>query len=488
MKSFYLSIDVGASSGRLIVTIKDKNKLEFVEIYRFKNSLYEKEGTLFWNFKFLFENITAGIGIAFKKYPKIKAIGIDTWGVDYGLIDSEGNLLKDPVSYRDSRGRTVEASVFEVINKNKLYQKTGIQHLHFNTIFQLVYDAKYNQALFKKACKMLMMPDLLAYFLTGEKRIEITNLSTTSLYDLKSKTLISELEDLGIPSEIFPEIIYPGEKYGVLKEKIASLLGVPRVPVVAVCSHDTASAILSIPYREKHVYISSGTWSLCGTTLAKPLTNDAAYSSNYTNGIGFNNSIMFLKNIMGLWIVNECKKEWEKEGRNYEFSDLAILASASLPFQSFIDPDDYLFEQPGEMPDKIRLYCKRTGQIVPETVGEIVLCIYQSLAFKYRYTIEKLEEIVKEKFERIVIVGGGTNIDLLNRMTASAANKQVLLGSNEATVLGNALVLMWYSKDTASIEEGKEIIQNFVGRKIYYPVKTEEYERNYRNFKNLIKG
>ena len=197
---------------------------------------------------------------------------------------------------------------------------------------------------------------------------------------------------------------------------------------------------------------------------------------------------MFLKNIMGLWIVNECKKEWEKEGRNYEFSDLAILASASLPFQSFIDPDDYLFEQPGEMPDKIRLYCKRTGQIVPETVGEIVLCIYQSLAFKYRYTIEKLEEIVKEKFERIVIVGGGTNIDLLNRMTASAANKQVLLGSNEATVLGNALVLMWYSKDIASIEEGKEIIQNFVGRKIYYPVKTEEYERNYRNFKNLIKG
>jgi sugar (pentulose or hexulose) kinase len=486
MKSCYLSFDLGASSGRAIVTIKDEKNLEFDEIFRFKNQPYEKEGTLYWDFKYLFKNILEGLQLSFHKYPDIKAIGIDTWGVDYGLIDETGNLIRDPVCYRDLRSKKVEKDVQKIIGKTDLYKKTGIQYLHFNTIFQLAYDAKYNSELLKKADKMLLIPDLIAFFLTGHKRIELTNLSTTSFYNPNKKEVIPEIKELGITPSLIPELINPGEEYGLIKKEISEKLGIPQIPVVAVCSHDTASAILSIPYKKPHIYISSGTWSLCGVLLNKPLTNELALKDNYTNEIGFKNSIRFLKNIMGLWIINECKGQWEKEGLVLTFTEMEQKALSSRPFQSFIDPDDPLFEPPGDMPNRIKYYCRKTGQNVPETVGEICRCIYQSLAFKYRYVIEKLEKIVKRHYKRIIIIGGGTKINLLNQMTASAVKKEVLIGLKEATIMGNALVLMLYSKDISTIHEGKELIKKFSGGKSFLPLQTEEYDKYYDQFCKIV--
>ena len=483
MKSYFLSFDLGASSGRAIVTVKEKNSLKLDEVYRFPISTYKKNDTLYWNFSDIILNIKVGLRNAFAKYPKILSVGIDTWGVDYGLISHSGELLSDPISYRDTRGKTVRDEVYNIISYDDLYCKTGIQYMHFNTIYQLAYDVKNNPELLKKADKLLLLPDLIAFFLTGAKRIELTNLSTTNFYDFKKKSIIEELEHLG---NLFPEIIYPGETYGIIKTELAKELGIKQIPVVAVCSHDTASAILSIPLPRKHIYISSGTWSLCGTLLKKPITSEMALKENYTNEIGYNHKIRFLKNIMGLWIVNQCQEKWSEEGKRFTYSELERMALASKPFMSFIDPDAPVFAEPGNMPAKIQDYCLVTGQYIPQSIGEIFRCVYQSMAFKYRYVVERLEKIVNYQYKSIVIVGGGSNIALLNQMTSSATKKDVVIGPQEASTLGNALILMLQANVIGSIEEGKKLIKNFIGSEKYSPLQEDEYDRHYQQFCKII--
>lgn len=486
MKSHYLSFDLGASSGRAFVVSLENNQLYLDEIHRFSNNLILEDGLICWDFDNIIRNIKQSLQLAFSKYPTIISIGIDTWGVDYGLIDKNGKLLRNPVSYRDPRCEMVHDLFFEKIDKNELYKKTGIQYMGFNTIYQLAHDVNYYPELIAQTDKMLMIPDLIAYYLTGEKRIELTNLSTTNFYDPKKKEIISELQLLGIKQTIIPQIINPKEVYGMIKEELAAELKIPIVPVVAVCSHDTASAVLSIPIKEPHVYISSGTWSLCGTLLKHPITNLVANQENYTNEIGYDNRIRFLKNIMGLWIVNKCKEEWQQAGLSCNDQEVDAMILSTRPFVSYIDPDDPSFIQGENMVEKIQAYCRSTNQIIPVTPGEILRCIYQSLAFKYRYVIEKLEKIVNYQFNQIVIVGGGGQIDLLNQMVASLCNKKVIVGAKEATILGNALILMLQDKKIKSINSGKLLIGKMIGTKEFEPLSSDEYHQYYLHYCDLI--
>jgi len=332
------------------------------------------------------------------------------------------------------------------------------------------------------------MPDLIAYYLTGAKRLELTNLSTTNFYDPIQKKIIDEIETLGIPKRIFPELILPGEPYGCIRPELAKRLEIPAGKVVAVCSHDTASAVLAIKMTRGSAFISSGTWSLCGTLLVKPIVSASAYESNFTNEVGYNHAIRFLKNVMGLWILNQCRATWEKEGNPLSFSEIERIAMNNRPFVSFIDPDAALFVAPGNMPERICEYCRTTGQPIPETPGEIVRCVYQSLALKYRLVIQKMESVIGHDIRKIVLVGGGTQSDLLSQMTASATNKIVEIGLKEATVAGNALIMMKQAGAIPSLDEGRELLTNQQKKKIFHPLQAEDYEKAYIRFAELIGG
>ncbi|NLD27148.1 MAG: rhamnulokinase, partial [Acholeplasmataceae bacterium] len=364
----------------------------------------------------------------------------------------------------------------------RLYQETGIQYLHFNTLYQLKKDA----SLLKKTDKILLMPDLIAYYLTGTMRMELTNLSTTNLYNLHTRSMI-DLENIGIPKRVFPDMIYPEEAYGLIKKDLASELSIPRVPVIAVCTHDTASAVFSIPDEDDYIYISSGTWSLCGVLLDKPVTTLHAREENYTNEIGYGHQTRFLKNVMGLWIINQCLEEWHHQRNNISYAQIASCAEKA-EYAGFIDPDAPLFESPGAMVGRIKEYCRNTGQREPQTIGEIALTIYQSLAYKYRFVFETLEMILGRNYKKIVIVSGGSNISLLNQLTASVCAKTVSTGAQEATILGNALVLMKATKTIKTLAEGRDLIRKSISEKIYLSEDKMNLDAEYRRFCRIIKG
>lgn len=484
MTKKYLSIDIGASSGRMMLSVTNEKLIEFTELYRFSNHLVSEKETLYWDFDILMKNIYEGLSISFKKHPEIQSIGIDTWGCDYGLVGHDHQLLRNPICYRDSRTKGIESSVYKVISKNRLYEKTGIQYLHFNTIYQLAVDAKMKKSILNQTKYILMIPDLIAFHLTGEARVELTNLSTTNLYNPIKRKIISEVDQLGIDINLFPSLIHPGEVYGTIQESISKSYAIPRVKVVAVCSHDTASSVLSIS-NKKLAYISSGTWSLVGTVLEKPLMTAESQKENYTNEIGYQHSIRFLKNIMGLWIVNQCLETWKKEGRQYSFKDIEIMAVSNKQKTALIDPDHPMFEQPSNMVKKIQMFCEMTGQIVPLTPGEILTTIYRSMAHKYHYAINKLEKITGETYQRIVIIGGGGEINILNQMTADICQKTIIIGAKEATALGNAMVL-WSEDQNIAIDECKLMAENLIKRKIYEP-SSKKKQNAYNDFLEVMK-
>ena len=467
MNRKYLSIDIGASSGRMILSTIQNNHVDIIELYRFKNSPILHQGTLQWDFYSMMENIYEGLELSFKEHPEILSIGIDTWGCDYGLIGMNDLILRNPVCYRDGRTKGIEKRVYHVISKNDLYEKTGIQYLHFNSIYQLAYDAKHHPDLINQTKHILLIPDLIAFYLTGSARTELTNLSTTNLYNSKDKMIIFEINALGIPMDMFPPIIQPGEVYGNIKESLSKKYHIPQTKVIAVCSHDTASAVLSLPAR-KQAYISSGTWSLIGTTLTHPLMTKEALSENYTNEIGYGHSIRFLKNMIGLWIINQCLETWKSEGHDYSFKDIEMMALSDRRKSGLIDPDHPMFEQPSNMVKKIQEFCEMTGQIVPLSPGEILVTIYKSMAHKYKYTLDRLEMITQDTYPSIVIIGGGGEINILNQMTADICRKTVMIGSKEATALGNAMVL-WSEDQNLTMDQCKSLVNPLIGRQLYEP-------------------
>ncbi|MBQ7312961.1 MAG: rhamnulokinase, partial [Clostridia bacterium] len=417
--------------------------------------------------------------------------GIDTWGVDYGYLDKNGALLSNPYNYRDVRTEGIQDYVFQNIAPlSEIYGVTGIQSLNLNSIYQIAADLRDHPWVVENAETMLFMPDLLGYMLTGEKKTEYTIASTGAILDAEKRDYALDLlAKFGLPEKLHCEIVQPGTELGALLPAIEEETGNTGAKVIKVASHDTASAVLAVPAEdEDFLYISSGTWSLMGIESKTPVINDLSAKYNFTNEGGVFGTIRILKNIMGLWIEQESRRQWTREGTKYSFDELSEMALASKPFQCFIDPDDQLFATAGNMPRRIREYCEKTGQHVPETVGEIVRCIFESLALRYRWTAEKLEELTGRTYPVINIVGGGTKEEMLSQFTADASHRKVCAGPVEATALGNIAMQCIASGEIKDMWEARRIIRNSTDIKEYAPdmENAAAWDEAYARFLKII--
>jgi rhamnulokinase len=484
-----LAFDLGASSGRAMLGIFDGNKIEIQEMHRFTNEPVLVHGHYYWDILRLFYEIKQGILKTINKgHGDIASIGVDTWGVDFGLLDESGNLLGNPYHYRDSRTDNMMEEVFKIIPKKELYKKTGIQFMKLNTIYQLFSMIRFNSSMLKQAKRLLFIPDLINYFLTGVEASEYTIASTTQLLDANMRDWDEDiLAKLGISKDIFANVIEPGTIIGNLSTDIKDELNIGDVPVIAVGSHDTASAVASVPtLKDDYVYISCGTWSLMGVESEEPIINEKSYSSAFTNEGGVNNKIRFLKNIMGLWLIQECKRQWDKEGEKLGYDELENMAGQSEAFKSFIDPDCEMFIAPGNMPKRIQKYCENTNQPIPKTKGEIVRCIAESLAMKYRHTVENLEELMNKELPVIHMVGGGIKDKLLCQFTANATGRDVIAGPVEATAIGN---LLMQAMALGKIKDLTKLRQTVIGSfptKTYKPEECSAWQEAYNRFGKII--
>lgn len=482
-----LAFDFGASSGRAIIGCFDGDKITLEEVHRFSNDPVSVGGTVYWDVLRLFYEIKQGI-IKAKIAGGFDSIGIDTWGVDFGLIDSEGKLMENPVHYRDARTVGLVDEAFKTMPKEKLYGITGIQFMELNTLFQLISLKKYRPWMLERADKMLFMPDLFGYMLTGKMCAEYSIASTSQLIDLDKRTWSKEILDaFGIKESVFAPLVQPGTVLGELSKEICEECGVDPVPVISVCGHDTQSAITSVPCEDgDFAFLSSGTWSLFGTELDKPIVNETSMNINITNEGGFDGSTGFLKNIIGLWLIQESRRQWKREGKEYSYADLEKLALAAEPFKCFIDPDAPEFVPHGNIPERVREFCRKTGQYVPETVGEIMRCIYESLAMKYRLTFEKLRECTERDYPVIHVIGGGTKDGLLCQMTANSCDRTVKAGPIEATVMGNVAVQLMSDGSVKNIGQARKIVADSSELKTFEPKDTDKWAGAYKDFLKII--
>ena len=482
-----LSFDFGASSGRAMLATYDGEKIAMEEIHRFSNDTVIVNGTMYWDILRLFFEIKTGITKAVNM-GGFDAIGIDTWGVDFGLIDKYGRLVSNPVHYRDTRTENVYNEVYEIISKDEIYSKTGIQFMRFNTLYQLMYLKLHEPETLQNAEKMLFIPDLFAYMLTGEIKAEATIASTSNLYNAYDRDWDYELiEKLGLPRKLFPEIIKPGNVYGMLSDEICEELGCAKVPVISVAEHDTGSAVVATPSTsDGFVYISCGTWSLFGIECENPIINEKVAELNFTNEGGFNDTVRFLKNIMGLWLIQESRRQWKREGDDVGFDTLEKEALASEPFKCFIDVDNPMFETAGNLPKRVQKFCEQTGQYVPQTRGEIMRCIYQSLAMKYKHTFNMLNELGEMPYTSINILGGGIKDKLLCQMTSDACNVKVLAGPTEATVMGNIAVVYNALGEIADLKDIRKAVSNSTDLKCYEPKESDVWEVAYKEYVKIL--
>lgn len=492
MKTYnVLAMDFGASSGRGLIGRFDGKKIVTEEIHRFENNPVKMAGRLSWDAPSLYGAILASIGNSVKAEGGISSVGIDTWGVDYGYIDKNGHLLSNPTHYRDTRTEKIFEEFFGKVSWEELYGVTGIQDLAFNTIYQLYHDVTRDSHLFGAVDKMLFMPDLFNYLLTGKMATEYTIASTGAILDAKKRELAHDLlAKLGIPESIFAPIVFPTNVLGTLTDEVREATGAGEgIKVVNVASHDTGSAVIAVPATEdEFIYISSGTWSLLGTETKEPLINDASLKYCFTNEGGASGTIRFLKNIAGLWLSQESRRQWKREGKVYSFDELSSMAMASEPMRYLIDPDDAVFTPPGNMPKRIADFCEKTGQGRPETPGEIIRCIFDSLALRYRWSIEKIREINGISPAALHIVGGGTKETELCRLAADAVGLPVYAGPVEATALGNIAAQLISSGELANVKEAREVIRNSYPIVEYEPNKEDacSWDEAYERFLKLI--
>lgn len=482
-----LAFDFGASSGRAILGSFDGETITLKEIHRFGNDPVKVGKTFYWDVLRLFHEIKQGI-LKAKQYGGFDSIGIDTWGVDFGLIDEKGYLLENPVHYRDERNVGMIGEAEKYMSKDEMYDRTGIQFMDFNTVFQLLSLKKNRPELLERADKLLFMPDLLGFMLTGNTVSEYSIATTSQMVNIQTQTWDHEiLERLGLPEKILCDIVPAGSRTGMLRAELCEELGVEPVPVIAVCGHDTQSAITAIPSEKKDfAFISSGTWSLFGTELDAPVVNEKARALNVTNEGGYDYTTAFLKNICGLWLIQESRRQWMREGKEYSYADLEREAKAAKPFACFIDPDAPDFVAMGDMPSRVREFCRKTGQYVPETVGEVMRCIYESLALKYKNVLAGIEDCTGKHFDRIHVAGGGTKDTFLCSMTASACNRTVYAGPIEATVLGNIAVQFMSAGEIRDIAEARKIIAAGEHLHVYEPENPDEWETAYRRFEKIL--
>ena len=485
-----LAIDLGASSGRGIIGSFDGEKLGLREIHRFSNDPVNLAGTLHWDTLRIFHEIKNAIRkCAVGDDKDIKSIGIDTWGVDYGLLDKNGKLISVPVHYRDSRTDGVIDYAHSIVSKEDAYAVTGIQSIYFNTLYQLIAAKRDNEAVLDIAEDLLFTPDLLNYFLTGVKQSEYTISSTGMILDAAKRDYAFDLiKKFGIPEKLFGKLVHPGTVVGGLSDAVLEEVGNIDAKVINIASHDTASAVIAVPAKsENFVYLSSGTWSLMGCELKDPCLTEKARLNDFTNEGGAEKTIRFMQNIMGLWLEQESKRQWEREGKTVSFNELSSMAMSSEPFKCFIDPDYMDFATPGNMPKKIRDFCERTGQYVPQTEGEIIRCAAQSLALKFRMVTEAMEDVIGEPLQAVHMVGGGIKDTMVCRFTASATGKKVLAGPVEATSTGNAAVQLMALGKVKGLTEARQIVKNSFPIKTYEPEDADKWNAAYEEFKKYAK-
>lgn len=465
MGKYYLAVDIGASSGRHILGSIEDGKIVLEEIYRFENGMKKVDGHLCWDHKRLFENIKAGMKKA-KEIGKIPvSMGIDTWGVDYALVDENGDLIDKMYGYRDSRTDGMDDEVYKIIPEKELYARTGIQKAMFNTIYQCMADKLQRPEAVEKAKALLFVPDYFNFMLTGTLANEYTEATTGQLISLETKDWDFELiEKLGYKKEIFQKVVTPGTSLGHLRPEVAEEVGYD-LELVVPCTHDTGSAVLAVPANDDDfIYISSGTWSLLGIERSIPDSSDVSYENNFTNEGGYDYKFRYLRNIMGLWIIQSVRHNLDDK---YGFAEICSEAAKNKDFPSRIDVNDDCFMAPDNMIEAIKAYCRRTDQPVPETLGEIATVVYASLAECYARTIKGIEESTGRTYSRIHVVGGGSNAGYLNELTAQATGKEVHAGPGEATAIGNITAQMLKAGEFASKEEARDTIHKSFDIKIY---------------------
>ena len=458
MGNYYLAVDLGASGGRVIGGCLKDGKLVLEEIHRFENGMTEVDGSLCWDYGRIFSEIRKGLKACADREMKPLSLGIDTWGVDYVLLDADQNVLGKTYAYRDSRNQGMDAQVEKVISPEELYGRTGIQKASFNTIYQLTADRVYRPDKLQAARSLLMVPDYLNFLLTGRLCCEYTEASTTQLMKTGKDEWDQELiRMLSLPEEIFLPVVQPGTLVGKLKEDLAHEIGY-QMDVLTVASHDTASAIAAIPEQgDDYIYISSGTWSLMGVSLDEAICTEESRKANLTNEGGFGGKICYLKNIMGMWMIQSLRKEMDK---SLSYGEICALAEECEDFPSRINVDDARYMAPASMAEEIRSDCREQGAPVPETLGELCSVVYHSLAESYALAAAGLEQMTGRTYSKVLIVGGGSNAGFLNRLTAKALGKTVVAGLQEATATGNLMVQMLASGEIKSYEEAKAIVRN----------------------------
>ena len=482
---YYIAIDLGAESGRVIVGNLDNNKLTLEEIHRFPTKQITENDTIYWDINFIYTQIKKGIKKSSSLgYNSPNGIGIDSWAVDFGLLDKNDELIELPIAYRDKRTDGMMEEVFKKIPRNKLYSIAGIQFLKLNTIFQLYSLVLNHPEVLKKTKSLLMIPDLLNFFLTGKKFNEYTNATTTSMLNANSKEISKEIfEKLNIPSDIIQNIISPISKIGTVKSKIANELGIGITDVIAVGSHDTASAIAAVPADGNNwAYLSSGTWSLLGIEVAEPILSDKALEYSFTNEGGIENTIRFLKNIMGLWILQRSRISWLKNHKDLDYTKITQLAEKEDPFQAYFDPDDERYFNPEDMITEIENYLLESKQVIPKGIGAMGRVIFENLSFKVAYYLRQISSFKDEPIETLHIVGGGSKNKLLNQFISNACNIKVIAGPDEGTAAGNIMAQALYRGDVRSLSEIREYIRNSYNIKEYYPQNIEAWELNYNRF------
>ena len=482
-----LAFDYGASSGRAIVGKYDSKRITLEEVHRFSNDPVQMGGSFYWDFLRLYFEMLKGLKKASSR-SKLTSMGIDTWGVDFGLLDANGNLIGNPLHYRDSGTAGIMDEVLRIIPKEEIYKKTGIQFLHFNTLYQLYAIKIKNASFLDRASTLLFIPDLLRYFLTGERNSEFTVASTSQILNVNSSKWDNQLLDtLGIPVHFLTDIIASGTIGGNILPDVCSHYCIDSVPVVTVAEHDTASAVMAIPAKKnRFAYLSCGTWSLLGIESSEPIINADTYSLNFTNEGGFDNTVRVLKNIMGLWIYQECRREWLRAGENVSFDELEYAALKCTPFLSLIDPDDIAFYNPGNMPEKIKLYLKKTDQPALDKNSQIVRCIMESLALKYRMVLEELEQITGYQLPVLHVVGGGCKNRVLMQFTADSIGKPVVAGPTEATATGNIIAQLIASGEIKNLLEGRDVIRESFPETVFEPKNKNPWDMAYEKFLKLI--
>jgi sugar (pentulose or hexulose) kinase len=485
----FIAVDLGAGSGRVIAATTDLQKIELEEIHRFDNPGTELPGGSFWNIVGLYRDILEGLRRAVEIHgERIVSIGIDTWGCDHGLIGQNGTLLGMPHQYRDPRFEGMAELMHGLMPESEIYRHTGIKTNFYNSSLHLLAEAHKKNPALDAAETLLFIPDLLAYWLTGRRAVERSIASTSQLVDPTTGNWAWPVIDaLGLPRKMFGEIVAPGTVLGPIRDAVANFIGKAGIPVIASASHDTASAVAGIPMSDgQKLWLSSGTWSIMGVEINTPVTTAESFERGFCNELGVNQSVRFLKNIAGLWLIQECKRQWDLDGESIDYATITRMAEAAEPFSAFINPDDEVFASPGNMPEKIRNWCEKSGQKIPADKGTILRVATDSIALKYREVFDHIKAFTGTTFDQLHAGGGGIQNEPLSQSTADALGIMVVAGPIEATSCGNVITQMIGTGHLENFQAGRELIRRSFDFKTYEPRQSADWNAAYERFKALV--